>query len=99
MQYKRALELHLPTSPLYSYLEGRIPNPAHTYSRLIEITEAEEREFINREIGERRTRLGSRIDQVTLEVKREAYKRSELEQLYRGIVNWSHDDEVRRTYE
>lgn len=99
LQYKRALELHLPTSPLYSYLEGRIPNPAHTYSRLIEITEAEEREFINREIGERRTRLGSRIDQVTLEVKREAYKRSELEQLYRGIVNWSHDDEVRRTYE
>lgn len=99
LQYKRALDLHLPTSPLYSYLEGRIPSPAHTYSRLIEIMEAEEKEFINREIGERRTRLGARIDQVTLEVKREAYKRSELEQLYHGIVNWSHDDEVRRTYE
>ncbi|KAL4870777.1 hypothetical protein BDV12DRAFT_43928 [Aspergillus spectabilis] len=99
LQYKRALELHLPTSPLYNYLEGRIPKPAQTYSRLIEITESEEREFINREIGERRTRLGARIDQVTLEVKREAYKRSELEHLYRGIVNWSHEDEVRRTYE
>ncbi|KAL4879611.1 hypothetical protein BJY04DRAFT_193255 [Aspergillus karnatakaensis] len=99
LQYKRALELHLPTSPLYNYLEGRVPNPAHTYQRLIEITESEEREFINREIGERRTRLGARIDQVTLEVKREAYKRSELEQLYRGIVNWSHDDQTRRTYE
>ncbi|KAL2800774.1 hypothetical protein BJX66DRAFT_331716 [Aspergillus keveii] len=99
LQYKKALELHLPTSPLYSFLEGRIPNPAHTYQRLIEITESEEREFINREIGERRTRLGARIDQVTLDVKREAYKRSELEQLYRGIVNWSHDDQVRRAYE
>lgn len=76
-----------------------MPHPSHTYLRLIEITESEEKEFINREIGERRTRLGARIDQVTLEVKREAFRRSDLEQLYRGIVDWSHDDEVRRTYE
>ncbi|KKK25027.1 hypothetical protein P175DRAFT_0445741 [Aspergillus ochraceoroseus IBT 24754] len=99
LQYKKALELHLPTSPLYDFLEGRVPKPAQTYLRLVEMTESEEREFINREIGERRTRLGARIDQVTLEVKREAYKRSELEPLYRGIVDWSHDDQVRRTYE
>ncbi|EAW09473.1 SKI complex subunit tetratricopeptide repeat protein SKI3 [Aspergillus clavatus NRRL 1] len=98
-QYKKALGLHLPTSPLYGYLEGRIPHPSHTYLRLIEMTEAEEKEFINKEIGERRTRLGARIDQVTLEVKREAYKRGEVEQLYHGIVDWSHDDQVRRTYE
>lgn len=98
-QLKRALELHLPTSPLYDYLEGRVPHPSHTYHRLIEITESEEKEFINREIGERRTRLGAKIDQVTLEVKREAFRRSELEQLYQGIVDWSHDDEVRRRYE
>ncbi|RAK78687.1 SKI complex subunit tetratricopeptide repeat protein SKI3 [Aspergillus fijiensis CBS 313.89] len=98
-QYKKALELHLPSSPLYEYLQGRIPHPSHTYLRLIEITESEEKEYINREIGERRTRLGAKIDQVTLEVKREAFKRSELEQLYRGIVDWSHDDQVRRTYE
>ena len=98
-QLKRALELQLPSCPLYDYLEGRLPHPAHTYLRLIEITEAEEKEFINREIGERRTRLGARIDQVTLEVKREAFKRSELEQLYQGIVDWSHEDEVRRKYE
>ncbi|KAF7590726.1 Superkiller protein 3 [Aspergillus hancockii] len=98
-QYKKAMELHLPTSPLYNTLEGLIPHPAHTYSRLIEMTEAEEKEFINREIGERRTRLGARIDQVTLEVKREAFKRSELEQLYRGLVDWTRDDDVRRTYE
>jgi superkiller protein 3 len=98
-QVKRALELHLPTSPLYDVLEGRVPHPSHTYFRLIEITESEEKEFINREIGERRTRLGAKIDQVTVEVKREAFKRSELEELYQGIVDWSHEDEVRRTYE
>ncbi|PWY92680.1 TPR-like protein [Aspergillus heteromorphus CBS 117.55] len=99
LQYKKALELHLPSCPLYNFMEGRVPHPAHTYLRLIEMTEAEEKEFINREIGERRTRLGAKIDQVTLEVKREAFKRSELEPLYRGIVDWSHDDQVRRTYE
>ncbi|KAG2413764.1 hypothetical protein HFD88_002953 [Aspergillus terreus] len=98
-QYRKALELHLPDSPIYPILEGRIPHPSHTYLRLIEMTESEEKEFINREIGERRTRLGARIDQVILEVKREAFKRSELEQLYRGVVDWSHDDQVRRTYE
>ncbi|THC96519.1 hypothetical protein EYZ11_004018 [Aspergillus tanneri] len=94
-----AIELHLPSSPLYDFLEGRIPHPSHTYLRLIEMTEADEKEFINREIGERRTRLGARVDQVTLEVKKEAFKRSELEPLYRGIMDWSHDDQVRRTYE
>lgn len=98
-QYKSALELHLPTSPLYSFLEGRLPHPSHTYLRLIEITESEEKAYINREIGERRTRLGARIEQVTLEVKREAFKRSGLEQLYQGIIDWTNDDEVRRKYE
>ena len=98
-QYKRALELELPSSPLYNFLEGRVPHPALTYSRVIEIAEAEEKQFINREIGERRTRLGARIDQVVLDVKREAYARNDLEQLYRGIVDWSNDDEVRRSYE
>ncbi|KAJ5820130.1 antiviral protein (Ski3) [Penicillium riverlandense] len=98
-QYKRALELHLPTCPLYDFLEGRLPHPSQTYLRLIEITEAEEKEFINREIGERRTRLGARIDQVTLEVKREAYANSGLDQMYRGIIDWTNDDEVRRQYE
>ncbi|KAK2745221.1 Superkiller protein 3 [Onygenales sp. PD_40] len=98
-QYKQALQLQLPTSPLYDVLEGTVPHPSQTYLRIIEISEAEEREFINREIGERRTRLGARIDQVTTEVKREAFQRSDLDNLYREIINWSNDDDVRRTYE
>ncbi|KAJ6157771.1 hypothetical protein N7470_005363 [Penicillium chermesinum] len=98
-QQKQALELQLPTSPLYGFLEGRLPHPSLTYLRLIEIAEPEEREFINREIGERRTRLGARIDQVTLEVRREAFKKSGLKELYRGIIDWTNDDDVRRKYE
>lgn len=98
-QQKQALQLQLPTSPVFSSLEGRVPHPADTYLRLIDFTEAEEREFINREIGERRTRLGAKIDQVTAEVKREAFKRSELDELYRGLINWTNDDEARHKYE
>ena len=98
-QFKRSLEVFLPTGPLYEYLEGRIPQPAHTYIRIAELVEAEEKERINTEIGQRRTRLGARIDQVTIDVKREVLESSQLETLYGAIVDWTHDDEVRRQYE
>ncbi|KAJ5780523.1 Tetratricopeptide-like helical [Penicillium paradoxum] len=98
-QQKHALELQLPGSPLYDFLEGRLPHPAQTYQRLIDITESQEKEFINREIGERRTRLGARIEQVTQEVRREAANKSRLDQFYHGIIDWTNDDTVRRQYE
>ncbi|KAI9697842.1 MAG: Superkiller protein 3 [Bogoriella megaspora] len=98
-QYKQALELLLPTSPLYSYLEGRIPHPSHTYHTLADLTEIEEKERINKEIGERRTRIGARVGQVTLDVKREVFANSQLDQLYQNIIEWSDNDEVRREYE
>ncbi len=65
----------------------------------MEIVEAEEKEKINTEIGQRRTRLGSRIDQVTAEVKREVLEQSPLEDLYQSIIDWTYDDEVRRQNE
>ena len=98
-QLKHSLEVYLPNGPLYDYLEGRIPQPAHTYAKIADIVEAEEKEKINTEIGQRRTRLGARIDQVTAEVKREVLEGSQLEELYGAIVDWTHDDEVRRQYE
>ena len=98
-QHKRSLEILLPTSPIFDYLEGRIPHPSHTYQRIIEITEADEKERTNKEIGERRTRLGAKINQVTLEVRREILRDSPLEDLYSKIIDWSNDDEIRRQYE
>jgi superkiller protein 3 len=99
LQYKHAQEIVLPTSSIYEYLEGRIPNPAHTYQIMAQITEFEEKERINKDIGERRTRLGAKIGQVTIEVKREVLRDSDLEDLYTKIIDWSNDDEVRRQYE
>ena len=98
-QYKEALEVMLPTSSLYDFLEGRVPNPAYTYTKVVEIVEAEEKERINKEIGERRTRLGAKIGQVTAEVKREVLEGSNLEHLYNCIIDWTGDDELRRLYE
>ena len=89
----------LPTSSLYDYLEGRFPKPDYIYTKVVEITEAEEKERINKEIGERRTRLGSKIGQVTTEVKREVLEGSNLEYLYGCIIDWTSDDALRREYE
>lgn len=63
------------------------------------MTETEERERINREIGERRTRLGARLADVTVEVRREVYDRSDLEIIYQSIIDWTNDDELRRNFE
>ncbi|EFR02874.1 superkiller protein 3 [Nannizzia gypsea CBS 118893] len=98
-QYIHALQLQLPTSRIYKCVEGLAPRPSEAYLRVAELAEQEEKEFINREIGERRTRLGARIDQVTTEVKREAFNRSILNEIYQGIIDWTHDDETRRSYE
>lgn len=89
----------LPHSSVYDFLEGRVPHPTHTYVNIAELMEAEEKERVNKEIGERRTRLGAKIGQVTAEVKREVFTNSSLEQIYQDIVDWSFDDEVRRQYE
>ncbi|KAL9127987.1 MAG: hypothetical protein Q9217_003248 [Psora testacea] len=96
---KRSLEALLPGTTIYGYLEGRIPQPSYTYTKVADIVEAEEKEKINSEIGQRRTRLGARLDQVTAEVKREVLENSPLEELYSNIINWTEDDELRRQYE
>ncbi|MCJ1274065.1 Superkiller protein 3 [Puttea exsequens] len=98
-QFKHSLEVYLPTGPLYHYLEGRVPQPALTYAKIADIVESEEKEKVNTEIGQRRTRLGAKIDQVTADVRREVLERSQLEDLYGAIIDWTNDDEVRRQYD
>ena len=98
-QYRAALEVMLPTSNLYDFLEGRLPHPSSTYAKVAEIAEAEEKERINKLIGERRTKLGARIGQVVADVKQEVYAGSNVESLYNSVVEWSHDDDIRHLYE
>lgn len=90
--------LTLPDSPVYSAVEGRT-RPAETYETIAKILEAEEKKQINSLIGERRTRLGAKVSEVTIEVKREVLGRSRLGHIYRELINWSNDDDIRRQYE
>ena len=98
-QYRTALELLLPTSPLYNFLEGRIPRPSHTFSRLLASAEAEEKEWINTQIGERRTRLGAKIAQVTQQVRAEAIEKFQVERLYTELISWTNEDDERHLLE
>ncbi|CAI9636161.1 unnamed protein product [Alternaria burnsii] len=82
-QYARALSTQLPSSPVYSYLEGRLPDPSKTYTRIAEIHETQEASTIKRLIEERRLRIGATLE----------------EGIYEEIINWTRDDELRREYE
>ncbi|KAF2730461.1 hypothetical protein EJ04DRAFT_515253 [Polyplosphaeria fusca] len=98
-QYINALKTQLPSSPIYSSLEGRLPNPSLTYNRIAEMLETEETARIKRLIGERKTRLGATSESTTTDVKREVYGGSELESIYESVIDWTTDDELRRQYE
>ncbi|KAF2470489.1 uncharacterized protein BDR25DRAFT_35240 [Lindgomyces ingoldianus] len=99
LQYSHALKTQLPTSPVYPFLEGRFPSPSAIYIRLAEVNEEYEAERIAKLIGARRARLGATLGNVTEEVKREVYEKSELEDIYENVINWTNDDELRREYE
>lgn len=98
IQYVNALGITLPGSPVYSAVEGRT-RPAETYETIAKILEAYEKKQINSLVGERRTRIGARVNEVTIEVKREILGASRLAHIYREIINWSSDDDLRRHYE
>jgi hypothetical protein len=98
-QYATALATQLPSSPVYTYLEGRLPAPALTLVRIADIHEASEAATIKRLIDERRLRLGATLETTTQSVKNEVYGASPLEGLYEEIINWTGEDEVRREYE
>ena len=99
MARKRALRMQLPGTPWYDILEGRVPSPAHTYTRLVEMSERWEASHIRKEIESRRTRIGARLEMVTLEVKREVFEKSDLSELYQGVIDWTSSDDERVTME
>ncbi|TRX95695.1 hypothetical protein FHL15_003249 [Xylaria flabelliformis] len=98
-QYIEALNIILPDSPIYPVLEGRLPHPAKTYETMAQILEVDEKKRINTLIGERRTRLGAKLTEVTIEVNREVLCQSKLAWIYEQLILWSNDDDIRRQYE
>lgn len=81
---KQALNILLPTSSLYDFLEGVIPRSDQTYLKLAEMIETEEKEYINKEIGNRRSRLGAVYGRVKTEVEREVWGASPVRAVLRS---------------
>ncbi|KAJ8122913.1 hypothetical protein ONZ43_g1014 [Nemania bipapillata] len=98
-QYIQALNIILPDSPIYPTLEGRLPHPSRTYETIAQILEVDEKKRINTLIGERRTRLGAKLSEVTVEVNREVLGQSKLAWIYEQLILWTNDDDIRRQYE
>ncbi|CAK7222222.1 Superkiller protein 3 [Sporothrix bragantina] len=94
-----ALGIILPDSPIYPTLVGRVPGPAATYETIAKLVEKDEQRRINTLIGERRTRLGARLVDVTIEVKSEVFATSPLTHIYSELINWTRDDDLRHEYE
>ncbi|CAK7208833.1 Superkiller protein 3 [Sporothrix curviconia] len=94
-----ALGIILPDSPIYTALVGRVPAPAATYETIARLVEQDEQRRINTLIGERRTRLGARLVDVTIEVKSEVFATSPLTHVYSELINWTRDDDLRHEYE
>lgn len=94
-----ALGIILPDSPIYPTLVGRVPGPAATYETIAKLVETDETRRINTLIGERRTRLGARLVDVTTEVKSEVFATSPLTHIYSELINWTRDDDLRHEYE
>lgn len=95
----QSLRLILPVSPFFRLLEDKLPEPADTYVKLATITEAQDSSQISSSIAKGRSRLGVKLDQLTRDVKNTVYSASELEAIYEEIINWSHEEHIRRDAE
>ncbi|KAK9450965.1 uncharacterized protein V1518DRAFT_167002 [Limtongia smithiae] len=93
------LKLQLPESPLFPFLDGRIPPPAETLERLTDLIQTEENERIQNTVKSQRNMLGANLSEITRRVKLQVYESSQLEHYYRELLNWSHSEEQRREVE
>lgn len=91
------LRLQLPGSPIFEYMEGRLPQPPATYGKLIKLEEASESKLLSKHKGKGVSRISSKSN--TNDDIYTIYKKSKLPALYDGVLSWSNDEEERREYE
>jgi len=77
-QINDALSLLLPDKSYFTLIERLIPAPGETAQLIASSLEVMEQETIDKEIAKRRMRLGVNLEQVTRDVKREVYSKSEV---------------------
>lgn len=93
----RFLEMQLPSSPLYEFMEGRFPKVALTLQRLIKLISTKETSIINKTISKNKFKISS--GKATNDTIYRIYNESKLPEYYQQLINVTHDDEERRTME
>ena len=68
----------LPDKLYFTLIERFLPSPGDTCQQIASSLEKSERETIDKEIAKRRIRLGANLEQVTRDVKREVFSKSEV---------------------
>ncbi|KXN90207.1 Superkiller protein 3 [Leucoagaricus sp. SymC.cos] len=89
-----------PTASTVASIQSSVYNELPILEEIVDLIEKQEKTFMEREIGRRRTRLGAGgPDQIRKEVGREIWGTSRLPQLYTQITNHpnSSDDLLRST--
>lgn len=92
------LELQLPGSPIFSFLEGRLDPPEKTAIELAKILEKEEQVALSKNSHKNTLAISSDLKKRK-ETTNLIYKNSPLPELYNKIMNWTRDDSVRRDFE
>lgn len=93
------LRFQLPESPIFEYMEGRLPHPSSTYSKLVSLYEKSEKQALSKYHSKSVSRLHAKDSKVTTEALYEIYSKSKLPELYESLLSWSNDEEERRSVE
>ncbi|BFZ56450.1 Superkiller protein 3 [Savitreella phatthalungensis] len=94
-----SLQLILPGSPFFDYLQDKLDSPSDTYERLATLLEEKESREISTAIAKGRQRLGVRLEDLTRQVTADVLSRSSLPRTYGELINWTHQESVRRDAE
>lgn len=90
------LKFQLPDSPIFQYMEGRLPHPSLTISKLIKYYEKSKKDALAKlKKGKLSLNKAAADDAKVFDI----YKNSKLTNLYESLLSWSNDEEQRRAVE
>lgn len=72
------LNFQLPGSPIFEYMEGRLPQPTATYSKLIAICEKSQNKALSKYQSRNMARLSSKDSKATADAIYEIYAKSKV---------------------
>lgn len=87
-----------PESPIFEYMEGRLPRPSSTYAKIIKIYENHEAKILAK-LQNQPLRISGLTKNESDKEKYKVYSKSALPFYYSQLLSWSEDDQERRHFE